>query len=486
MLELATNRLPKLRAIANLYEALHENAIIYCNLKGNDRHLRISMTGESDIDILFDESQKERLEQILAGLEFKKFQAIKPKRYRQIVDFLALDEESGKVIHLHTHYGIPIGKPFLKNYQLDIEHYILSTRQLNGDFGTYCISPAYELILLYLNEAFKLRRRDLLPLYLNRKVNVSPKAGYEYHWLRKRTTDDEVDLAVRQIFPGQVDITGLLKGDFNRKGLLRLRPVLEQLLEKSSVYSPLRALTLRWSREITISMLRKLSRILPWPLSSLRFNPRGGIIVAIAGTDRAELSNITRMVRETFRKKIDVYAVDLEWHTDSSFTGKSLARGKEPRSASNPGAMLRARIKDVWRGIRLMAVGQKNAVKMIWAQAARQNGALVLCSHHFDNGLKGDTHLSFPGHLMQPGDPIVRFLARNEHNYHTKAKSCPPDVLFRVGQARQTMWEYCQEGKQAAPGNGFLPGKFKVMPIDGCEPVKQIVDTIKRETWNML
>src|SRR5688572_30060788 len=106
MLELATNQRPKLSAIANLYDALHENSIVYCNLKGNEKHLLISMTGESDIDILFDENQKAKLEPVLNKLGFKKFNAIKPKQYRDIVDFLALDLESGKVIHLHTHYRL--------------------------------------------------------------------------------------------------------------------------------------------------------------------------------------------------------------------------------------------------------------------------------------------------------------------------------------------------------------------------------------------
>lgn len=493
MLELATNRLPKLRAIANLYEALHDNAINYCNLKGNDRHLRASMTGESDIDILFDESQKEKLEQILHTLGFKKFEAIKPKRYRQIVDFLMLDWESGKVIHLHTHYRIPVGKPYLKDYEIGIEDHILRTRQLNDDFGTYCISPSFELILLYFTESLKLRLRDLMPIYLNGKVDVSAKASYEYHWLRKRTTEDEIELSLRQLFNDQISISGLLKGDLNRKRLFRLAPVLRQLFWKSSLYSPLRALIVRWSREITITILRRLSRILPWPVLSLRFNPRGGVMVAVLGDNRAEQLTITRMLKETFRKKIDVYTVDFEWREHSPFTGKPSRHGNEARPLSNSGSRLMASgTTSLWRSIKVMVLAQKNAMKMRCAEVARRKGALVICSHHIEERSKVDTHRSSPD-LFQSRDPLLRFVPTAESKLHTKAGRYSPDLLFNVASSDcicqepgQNMMDYSHNENQAVTRDEFLTDKFKVIDIDRCEPLKRKLDTIRRETWNML
>ncbi|HET9485934.1 MAG TPA: hypothetical protein VFO54_00785, partial [Chryseosolibacter sp.] len=98
MLEIALDRPPKLACIARLFNALHENAIRYCSLKGNERHLKASVSGESDIDVLFDQTQKDALESTIKSLGFKEFVAIKPKRFRDVVDFLALDAESGLVV----------------------------------------------------------------------------------------------------------------------------------------------------------------------------------------------------------------------------------------------------------------------------------------------------------------------------------------------------------------------------------------------------
>jgi hypothetical protein len=105
----------KLSAIARLLDALQENNILYCHWKSNE-HLAASMAGDTDLDVLFDEKQKEEIESLLNTLGFKRFDAIRQKQYKDIVDFLCLDAQSGKIIHLHTHYRLTMGEPYLKGY----------------------------------------------------------------------------------------------------------------------------------------------------------------------------------------------------------------------------------------------------------------------------------------------------------------------------------------------------------------------------------
>ncbi|MEX2232407.1 MAG: hypothetical protein WD824_09620 [Cyclobacteriaceae bacterium] len=495
MLELATNRLPKLTAIATLYDALHENAIVYCNLKGNEKHLRVSVTGESDIDILFDENQKGKIEPILGKLGYKKFDAIKPKQYRDIVDFLTLDLESGKVIHLHTHYRLTIGEPFLKGYQLDIENYILNDRVFNEEFGMYCIRPVFELILLYLTESLKLRHRDLILMYLKGNLDVSQKTIYEYTWLKKRTTDDELEACLKQVFNDHINIFNLFRADFNRKQLQRLAPVLKKEFEKYRLYSPLRALLLRWYREATMSVLRKLSRILTRPILSMRINPRGGVIVAVTGIDQVSQSNVINLLNETFRKKMDVYSINFQKRDDNlaliSFPLFKLFRRENPKLKTNSPGKKESWFLLLYKFVGSLVVAHDNWNKIRRAQTAKKKGALVICNGYPGNQIPGDdngpVHFDLPG----PGSFFLRILATIESKMYARTERYFPDILFHLVGGPEGI-ESRKAGETApckdlrAAKQVSLNGGSKVITIPAAKPVKDLLYILKRDIWNIL
>ena len=148
MADSISNTTVTLQIIKNLLDSLHQKDILYCHWKSNQQ-LSASMVGATDLDVLFDMKEKEKIESLFNSLNFKRFTAIKQKRYKDIVDFIGLDLETGILIHLHTHYRLTLGESYLKGYQLDIESRILESRIFNEDFGIYCINPSYEYILLF-------------------------------------------------------------------------------------------------------------------------------------------------------------------------------------------------------------------------------------------------------------------------------------------------------------------------------------------------
>jgi len=350
MLELATHRSPGLKSLATLFEALHEKGIRYCHLKGNPQHLRVSLSGESDIDVLFDEKQKDTLETILATFGFKKFVAIKSKQLKDVVDFLTLDETSGKVIHLHSYFALTMGEPYLKGYQVSIASHLLGNRVFNEEFGTYCIPPAYELVLMYLTESLKLTRRHFIRIHVRNKIYVSEKEFNQDQWLRRNTTPAEIEEALKAIFDNYLRIDDIVTSGLSSRQLQKLAPSIKKAAARYRVYSPLLSLLLRWKREISARFRRNLSRIVPWPVLSLRFNPRGGIVVAFTGTYYYEKSTVTDLLQLTFGKKLDVYTV--------TFDGTSA----DTHSVANI-------LPRAW---------QRN-LKMRNVQTARKYGALVLC-----------------------------------------------------------------------------------------------------------
>ena len=216
MAELSTKPQSKLSQIKLLFDTLHKNDIMYCHWKSN-QHLNASMTGTTDLDILFCEKQKVKIESILNNLGFKLFNAIKQKHYKDIVDFIGLDLETGKVIHLHTHYRLTLGEPYLKGYQLEFEEKILESRVFNEDFGIYCVHPAFELILLFLRESLKIRHRDVLLIYLKIKEHSRENILREYNWLRARVTDSEIHTILKTIFDDYSTLYKIVIKEFNRK-----------------------------------------------------------------------------------------------------------------------------------------------------------------------------------------------------------------------------------------------------------------------------
>lgn len=480
MVDVSANTLPKLLVVANLFEALHENDIVYCNLKGNEQHLSVFMTGESDIDILFDQTQKGKLELVLDTLGFKKFEAIKQKQFKDIVDFLALDSGSGKVIHLHTYYRLTIGEPYLKGYQLDIENQILNSRVYNKEFGMYCIQPTFELILLYLIESLKLRHRDLVTLHLKNRISFSEKVIYQHNWLRKRTSEAEIEAVIKSLFKDYVPIDNLVKGEFKRKQLHKLAPLIRKEFARYRLYSVLGGLVKRWYRETAVTVFRKFSRIFSHPILSMRVNPRGGTMVAITGSDSAMNARVAGLLKETFGKKLDVYLICLGRRPD-----RNSLKWQEKTPAEKEHSL-----PSVYNGIQAVMNALEKSKNLMLGITAKKKGALVICDYIPENRLMGHDGRPVLFDFVGSKNAFLRILGKMESNIYVKSRKYSPDLVFKL------MGNNDGAGKVNLVGDTGLqismgikqPGSSasKTITVDAGKPLTEVLYIIKREIWNIL
>ena len=412
-----------LRSIETLLEALHANDILYCNLKGNDQHLKHALTGESDMDVLFDIKQKEKLKLILTMLGFKELVAIRQKRYKDVYDFFTLDTASGKVIHLHTYFRITIGEPFLKGYQPDIVERVLATRVYNQAYGLYCIQPALELTLLYITEALRLRLRDRIQLFLKNNLPPGNKAIYEHNWLRAHTTPADIEDTINPLFAKHTEIISLFASEFNRETLQRIAPHVRKALAKDRLYSPTHGLWLRWSREASLKIRRKLSHVFGLPILSRRINPRGGTVVCIMEDNDAMRATICNSLKATFGK-IDVYHVRLQ-------TLQTENRSKAAFDEKN----------SITRALRAVLSALKTWQKAKRIELAKKKGALVIC----------DLNPFIHNGSFEPGSPllsdlptsrnlILKYLAGLETRiYNLTINSYLPDLVFQFSHAEDVV-----------------------------------------------
>src|SRR5690554_7520048 len=100
--------------IKDLLSDLNSNNINYCHWKSNE-HLEASVNGDTDLDVLFDENQKEQVEKILKNNNFHLFEAVWYKKYNGIVDYIGYDYKQGKTVHVHTHFRLDLGEVGIKS-----------------------------------------------------------------------------------------------------------------------------------------------------------------------------------------------------------------------------------------------------------------------------------------------------------------------------------------------------------------------------------
>jgi thymidylate kinase len=493
------NPILKLELVQALLDEFHSNNISYCHWKSNE-HLGASMSGDTDLDVLFDFNQKESLETILHELGFKRFTSIRQKQYRDIEDFLGLDLASGKVIHLHAHFKLTLGESYLKSYQLDFEDRILKSRIFDETHGIYCSSPAFELILLFIREALKIRHRDVVAMRLLNKVHYSGNILVEYNWLKQRVNDSEIELILKSLFTDYRPIHDIISGELDRRKLYKLAAILGQEFRAKRFYSAPKALMLRWYREFTVKLFRVSARLLNSPIVSQRINPRGGLCIAVIGADGSGKSTVTADLQRTFKTKLDVYKVYLgRGDGKKSFARRILLWAKQliaPAKGNinkNSSSLYKPKMSEglfatVYRCIEALTVASEKKSNLKLAHQAKQKGMLVICDRFPQNQLMGYNDGPLLHHLLASKNPVLKAISRKEAKVYDYANNNTPDIIFKlianaeVVEARkpgETALEVLEKKISGIQNLNFGNG-CQVVTIDASQPLEKVLQTIKK------
>lgn len=499
----ATQPTPTLALIRDLFSSFHASGLRYCHWKSNE-HLGASMQGDTDLDILFDEEQKSLAYVLMAELGFKKFCSIEQKQYQDIEDFLGLDPASGKVVHVHSHFRLTMGEPYLKGYQLPLDDQVLDSRVYDAQYGVYCSHPAFELVLLFIREALKLRNRDRLLMLLGRRKEYNEYILREFLWLRQRVSNQQLEAVVKQLFTDFYPVYSLMVGEFDREQQLALGRLLRRKLRRYSMYTPLQALMLRWYREVIVRTSGKLARILNLPMLAKRINPRQGLAVAIIGADGSGKSTVVANLKSTFEPKLDVYKLYFgSGDGDKSLTRKILhgfrdlvKRNKKQHFGSKrpSGASKRGFLIDAYKCLEAMLIAREKHRNLKRMQEARQKGMLVICDRFPQNQLMGYNDGPLLAHLLSSPNPVFRMCARKEAAVYTRAQQNSPDVVFKlvadacVVEARkpgETPLEILRSKISGIKALNYSEA-CKVITIDAAQPFETVIRSIKKELWASL
>lgn len=117
-----------LRLAEDIFRSLNKNRISYCHWKSNIR-LEKGLSGKTDLDLLVARKHESELIDIINSLGFKRVISENWRRYPDIEDYIGLDNDTGRFLHLHVHYKLITGRSLLKEYHLPFEDILLKGTQ---------------------------------------------------------------------------------------------------------------------------------------------------------------------------------------------------------------------------------------------------------------------------------------------------------------------------------------------------------------------
>ena len=135
--------------VQQLAEALREAGVLYCQWKGHARKHRWA-TGDGDIDLLVDPSSVPTFTAVLARLGFQPAVAPPDEQIPGVESFFGYDPRIAKLLHVHAHYRLVVGRAWATQYRLPIEQPLLASA-LEEEHAPFPIpTPHFEFIVFVL------------------------------------------------------------------------------------------------------------------------------------------------------------------------------------------------------------------------------------------------------------------------------------------------------------------------------------------------
>ncbi|MDN6571046.1 MAG: hypothetical protein L0L22_08615 [Staphylococcus equorum] len=423
-----------LAILKDLFNELNAQNIRYIHWKSNE-HLQAAINGDTDLDIMVHVEDKKKFVQIIQSHGFSLYQSVGKQSYISISDYIYLDAASQKILHIHLHNYLMIGRKFFKEYLIPIEKNFFEDSIFDPSNTVKIMTPSQELIVLWMRYALK---TSLLKFILKR-FKISKDFLKESTWLEDKLCNQQIAEAIEKF--GLIEGTKLLSlykhfFDTNKgtKETIKLIYGIRRALKKykTEYFTGVRYLFVRINMIFKYILQNKLNKPIPYR----RINPSGGTIIAIIGSDGSGKSTVIHSMKKTIERKLDVYIEYL-----GSGDGKSSLlrapmqviknlkkRNKETNKTVVSNFSKLSTTKVVWAIV--LAFEKKNKLKRIWKAKAR--GMVVICDRYPQSEVLGinDGPLLFS--WVNSDSKLKRKIARWEKGIYEQAKILKPDLIVKL------------------------------------------------------
>jgi hypothetical protein len=502
----AASDLPTTSVALSLFRELEREGVVYCHWKSNE-HLAEGLRGETDLDILVAREHRAVAESVLGRCGFKRFQPTPLMAYPAIEDYIALDPDTARLVHCHTHFRLVAGEQHLKGHRLPWEHVLLSRRVRDPKSGVYVSDPSTEMLILLVRLATKLRWRDSVLAAVGRPYF---RNGYarEYEWLRERIDPIDCVELCRELLGEDAVLAfrELLDGPVTLRSVRRFRAAAKLPLSLFRSHGRVGGRILRWTRElawIAAGVNRRQLRVAS-PLR--RTIPSGGLVVAFIGPDGSGKSTVTRAVANAFARKVDVVLI----YFGSGDGPSSLLRwplrivrrlleragilkragGVRSDRRDGDGAPRRGALLSVARAVWALVLSLEKRRRLRTSWKARNRGLLVVSDRYPQAQIAGFNDGPLLSHLASHRRPLLRRIARWERRPYEWAERYPPDVVIKLVVSQETALRRKPDtgadevGRRVAALRALRYGPpAAVVEIDADQAVDRVIRDAAQAVW---
>ena len=510
-----------MQAVSAWLTAMHEQGILYCHFKSNNRVFD-GLSGATDLDILIDRSQHIQALEVLSRCGFKRFCGSWLIYYPAVDDFLGFDQETGKLIHLHLHWQMIAGEPHIKGFRLPWECLLLDTRKWDEKNRIFVAAPEVEIILLLTRAGIKLRHRDRLRNMLGR-IYFSGSMMQEYEWLSEVVDHEKVLLIAQELLgnaTAEVIKNVFINGKITDRDIFAFRKAAMPILYRYRTYSSLGALVSRWRRELCKKIFQEGKRF-GWNNKVLRRGPgAGGVVVALLGADGSGKSTHAHGLIKWLNWKADAIYVYLgsgsgprslsrrllDWVKPVAYFAWRVLSGFKRESSNEP--MLQKKtnygrkpdkplhkkpvFQRSWIVLWALILAKEKLHKIQKAFRSRNRGMVVITDRYPQNQIKGYND----GPLLDDLKNLTglwNYAWRMESIIYNKILMSQPDLVVKL----DVTLEAALERKKNTPPNMVLKKikavqqqnftlQTKVVTIDGTVPLGQVSHAVKKAVWESL
>jgi hypothetical protein len=506
----STVHLPAIRLVKLIIAALETRRVIYCHFKSNE-HISASLLGDTDLDLLFVSEDQELINNVLVEAGLRKFEAIGSRKYPGIVDYIGVDELTGKVVHVHAHFQLIVGETGIKSYHLPWETTFLKARKLDNDSRLYIVCPEFEMILLIVRCSLKINYRQRWRFLLFRIDHaIIGDFAREFDWLKKRISLSSLLSAADLLLPGhkKSSLVRSYEKGLRLSDMLRLRSEIGIFLESNRRLS-------RFDKYLVI-LKRKIVGIKAdlgvKTIPNKRVLDGEGILIVLLGPDGAGKSTQTKKVYEILSKKIDIHFQ----YMGSGIGNRSLFRNflvnlvklrskmigtpygsrpnhKSDQTRKNDKVEHPAFLKLIYQTIFIFSVALEKRFRLQRIRRYKNKGVIVLCDRFpqihvlgINDGPRFSTFFTRRNFIT---DALIRF----ELACYSYATYVPPDLVIKLIGSDEILSKRRPEMslkeivlKQKLIEKLEFPNSTKVVTISADLPMESVTISIMNEIRKLL
>ena len=477
------------RMLVHLAERLHRDNVRYCQWKGEPTHHQMPKVnaGSGDIDLLVSRREVDRFSRLLQEQGFKR--AVSGRSpVPGMESFLGFDARTGRLVHIHAHYRLVLGRATATHYHLPIEDDVLASLVHTSLFKTP--TPALELALFVIHQTLRHRTRSLLSEADEQALRLmQPRLAR----LERAATLSDAATALQSLVPDiDADCFWRCRNSLFPDTTAPQRQFARQkLAHRLSAYARSPRASDRASRagEFAMRALRIRTHATG---SGNKILASGGSMIALAGTDGSGKSTCATALAQWLGDELKVRRAHF---------------GRPPKTLFTKfvGLLLRVAyaIERKWPGKNSKSVVDHAILARAYC-AARDRFRLYQAARRFvaDGGivigerfpLQDDILLVGPssaqGIVTHLNSALARMLRRGEESFY--ARMHKPGLVIRLdvdpetAVKRKTNEPSDYVYKRAVGQRAVASANGKDNVVDATRPLREVLADLRRRTWESL